>query len=109
MGTVFSAFRRTTSEAAAPASLNEVVRAQLEELIRTKLEEPIALDRGGKALLEVLSKAKENSTFLTKLSENSAEALDGYDLTSEERAALASGDIRWIESKLGVLEEPLRS
>jgi len=109
MGTIFSAFRRTTSEAAAPASLNEVVRAQLEELIRTKLEEPIALDRGGKALLEVLSKAKDDSTFLTKLAENSAEALDGYDLTSEERAALASGDIRWIESKLGVLEEPLRS
>jgi len=35
--------------------------------------------------------------------------LNDYDLTSEERAALLSGDIRWIESKLGTLGEPLRT
>jgi len=89
--------------------LPELVRIQIEEIIRAKLEEPALLDRGGKALLAVLSKARDDSGFLAKLAENPAEALKDYDLTAEERAALSSGDIRWIESKLGVLDEPLRT
>jgi len=67
------------------------------------------LDRGGKALLAVLSKASNDSDFLARLADNPDQALKGYDLTSEEKAALASGDIRWIESKLGTLDEPLRT
>ena len=43
------------------------------------------------------------------LAEKPAEALKDYDLTSEAKAALISGDIKWIESKLGVLDEPLRA
>ena len=107
LGAIIPAFRR--AKAKEPTPLAEVVRAQLEELIRTKLEEPLALDRGGKVLLEVLAKARDDSNFLARLAENPAEALKGYDLTSEEKAALASGDIRWIESKLGTLDEPLRT
>jgi len=107
LGAIIPAFRR--AKAKEPTPLAEVVRVQLEELIRTKLEEPLALDRGGKVLLEVLAKARDDSNFLARLAENPAEALKGYDLTSEEKAALASGDIRWIESKLGTLDEPLRT
>ncbi len=73
------------------------------------MEEPAALGTGGKALLDVLGRAKDDSTFLAGLSENPALALEGYELTPDERAALTSGDIRWIESKLGKLEEPLRT
>ncbi len=90
-------------------SLTEVVQAQLEELIRTKLEEPHTLDNGGKALLDVLAKARDDQKFLTLLAENPAQALKDYELTSEAKAALISGDIKWIESKLGVLDEPLRA
>jgi len=108
MGAIFPTFRRAKVEEPATDSLNEVVRAQLEELIRTKLEEPHALDSSGKALLEVLKKAKDDG-FMAKLAENPAEALKDFNLTSQEKAALASGDIRWIESKIGVLEEPLKS
>ncbi|MBA7617207.1 hypothetical protein ES703_24519 [subsurface metagenome] len=93
-----------------PVPLIEPVRVQIEELIRDKLEEPALLDRGGKALLAVLAKARDDSGFLTRLAENPADALKDYDnLTAEEKAALSSGDIRWIESKLGVLDEPLRT
>ena len=68
------------------------------------------LDRGGKALLAVLAKARDDSGFLARLAESPAEALKGYDsLTAEEKAALSSGDIRWIESKIGGLDEPLRT
>ncbi len=92
-----------------PVQLPEIVRAQLEELIRTKLEEPLELDTGGKVLLEVLAKARDDHDFLARLAENPDEVLKGYNLTSKEKAALASGDIRWIETKLGTLDEPLRT
>ena len=59
--------------------------------------------------MAVLSKASGDSNFMAKLAENPAEALKDYGLTSEEKAALSNGDIRWIESKLGTLDEPLRT
>jgi len=106
---VIPSLRRTKLEEPAHAPLAEPVRVQIEELIRAKLEEPAMLDRGGKALLDVLAKARDDGSFLARLAENPAEALKDYDLTSEERAALSSGDIRWVESKLGALDEPLRT
>ena len=106
---VIPPLRRIRVEEPAPVPLIETVRVQIEELIRAKLEEPAMLDTGGKALLTVLSKARDDSGFLAKLAENPAEALEGYELTAKEQAALASGDIRWIESKLGILDEPLRT
>ena len=109
LGAIIPACRRAKVEKERQTQLSEVVRAQLDELLRIKLEEPLALDSSGKALLEVLSKAKDDDCFLASLAENPAEVLKGYDLTPQEKAALASGDIRWIESKLGALEEPLKS
>jgi formate/nitrite transporter len=87
----------------------EPIRTMLDELIRAKLKEPALLDRGGKALLAVLAKARDDSRFLAKLAEKPGLVLKEYDLTAEEKAALSSGDIRWIESKLGRLDEPLQS
>jgi formate transporter len=92
-----------------PNQLAEPVRAQIAELICNKLKEPAALDTGGKAVLTVLGKARDDTNFLARLAEEPDKALEDYDLTSEEKAALASGDIRWIESKLGTLDEPLRT
>jgi len=92
-----------------PSQLAEPIRAQIAELISNKLKEPAALDTGGKAILTVLGKARDDSSFLARLAEDPGQALKDYDLTSEEKAALASGDIRWIESKLGTLDEPLRT
>ena len=43
-----------------------------------------------------------------KLAKNPTEALRGYALTSAGRAALDSGDIRWIESWVGKLDERLK-
>jgi len=84
------------------------IRSQIEELIRASENKPL-LDRSGKAILAVLSRAKDDGRFLAKLAENPGEALRGFDLTSEERAALLSGDIKWVESKLGALDGTLRS
>ena len=106
---VIPPLRRIKQEESAPPALTESIRAQIEELVRAKLEEPAMLDRGGEVLLAVLAKARDDGHFLARLAEDPTEALKGYDLTSEEKTALSSGDIRWIESKLGVLDEPLRT
>ena len=61
-----------------------------------------------KAVLAVLDRAAQDNAFLAKLAENPAEALKEYNLTPEEKAAIASGDIRKIESWVGKLDERLR-
>lgn len=62
-----------------------------------------------KPVLSVLDRAAQDNAFLAQLAENPAEALKNYELTDEERAALASGDIRKIESWTGKLDERLKT
>jgi hypothetical protein len=59
------------------------------------------------AILRVLSKAADDHKFLARLAEDPARVLKEYDLTSEEKAALASGDLRRIESWVGKLDKRL--
>ncbi|MQY55904.1 MAG: formate transporter FocA [Dehalococcoidia bacterium] len=61
------------------------------------------------ALLSVLAKARDDATFLAQLSENPDKALEGYNLTDEAKAALSSGDVHWLESRVGMLDAPLRT
>ncbi len=61
-----------------------------------------------KAVLAVLDRASQDNAFFARLAENPAEALKEYDLTPDERAAIASGDIRKIESWVGKLDERLK-
>jgi len=61
------------------------------------------------AVLGVLDRAVRDNAFLARLAENPAEALKEYELSTEERAALMSGDIRKIESWVGKLDERLRT
>ena len=62
-----------------------------------------------KALISVLAKARDDNAFLAKLLNSPNEALKSYNLSPEAKAALESGDIRWLESRVGVLDEPLRT
>jgi formate dehydrogenase alpha subunit len=61
-----------------------------------------------KAVLAVLDRASQDNAFLSRLAENPAEALKEYDLTDEEKMAIASGDIRKIESWVGKLDDRLK-
>lgn len=59
-------------------------------------------------LLTVLKRAANESEFLARLADDPHEALkEYYSLTTEERAALASGDIKKIESWVGKLDKEL--
>ncbi|MFW6150528.1 MAG: formate/nitrite transporter family protein [Chloroflexota bacterium] len=60
-------------------------------------------------LVAVLARARDDGEFLSQLAENPQRALGSYRLTDQERAALAGGDLEWLESRLGTLDEPLRT
>lgn len=61
-----------------------------------------------KAVLAVLDRAAQDNAFFARLADNPAEALKEYDLTAEEEAAIASGDIQKIESWFGKLDDRLK-
>jgi hypothetical protein len=74
----------------------------------TKGEVKEQIVSGREELLAVLKRAAKESEFLARLAEDPREALkEYYSLTTEERAALASGDIRKIESWVGKLDKEL--
>ena len=88
------------------------VSKMVEELEKDLATKPMQIaekqaSSGKKAILEVLTRAADDQKFLTRLAENPAKVLQEYDLTSEERAALASGDLRRIESWVGKLDKRL--
>jgi len=73
---------------------------------KTKAVTPEERLRGKEAILAVLARAADDSKFLARLADNPHEALsEYYTLTQEELAALASGDIRKIESWVGKLDK----
>jgi hypothetical protein len=67
------------------------------------------LDTETDALISVLARARDDTKFLAKLADNPNQALKTYNLTPEAKAALESGDVRWLESRVGMLDEPLRT
>jgi len=72
--------------------------------------EPVGYpDMETRTLISVLARARDDTRFMAKLSENPNGALKAYNLTPEAKAALESGDVRWLESRVGMLDEPLRS
>jgi hypothetical protein len=58
-------------------------------------------------ILAILSQAANDHKFLARLAEDPGKVLKEYDLTLEQRAALASGDVRRIESWIGELDEQM--
>jgi formate transporter len=76
----------------------------------TKVEpDPVMIGVGSRGLFEVLSRAREDSSFMARLAGDPEGALKEYDLTPMEKAALASGDIRAIEGQIGALDKALQT
>ena len=57
--------------------------------------------------LEVLRRAADDNGFLAQLADDAARTLESYDLTLEEKAALSSENVRWIENHVGKLDQAL--
>ena len=76
--------------------------------LKERIETPVKVKTGKEVILEVLGRAADDSKFLAQLADDPKLALAPYyALTSEERAALISGDIKQIESWVGKLDKRL--
>lgn len=56
-------------------------------------------------VLGVLSRTAEDMVFWRDLMENGSSALAGYELSNEAKAAIASGDLKWINENVGELTQ----
>ena len=58
-------------------------------------------------VVTVLERAADDPDFIAQLTYQGSKTLQDYDLTLEEKAVLLSGDINWIETHIGKLDERL--
>lgn len=56
-------------------------------------------------VIRVLNRTAEDEGFWSELMEMPQEALKSYNLSSEARAAIASGDLKWINEHVGELTQ----
>ncbi len=56
-------------------------------------------------VIEVLNRTADDEDFWTNLMEKGSLALDAYSLSGEAKAAIASGDLRWINQNIGELTQ----
>lgn len=62
-----------------------------------------------KEILRVLERAAQDNDFIAQLTHQGQKALQAYNLSWRERAALLSGDTRWIEAHVGKLDARQRT
>ncbi len=60
-----------------------------------------------KEILRVLERAAKDNSFIAQLTCRGSDALQDYNLSSEAQTALSSGDIGWIEARVGKLDARL--
>jgi len=54
---------------------------------------------------QILNRTAEDSDFWKDLMENGSIALEGYQLSDEAKAAIVSGDLKWINENIGELTQ----
>lgn len=80
----------------------------IEELVKAPTVVPTDGLVGRWAILSVLARAADEPEFMSRLADDPHVALkEYYTLTSEEKSALASGDVQKIESWVGKLDKRL--
>lgn len=88
-----------------PDEMSAAVRKALQQKEHEAREDDVGPLANREAVIAVLSKAAEDTEFVAKLSDLGSDALREYDLSPEEKAALVSGDVRWLEKHVGVLDD----
>ena len=70
---------------------------------------PVYYDANREEILRVLERAASDNRFIAQLTHHSSDALRDYHLTNEEKAALLSGDVGWLEEHIGELDARART
>ena len=70
---------------------------------KAKTEEEKLIQK--REVIQVLNRSAEDTDFWTDLMETGSEALMDYELSMEAKAAIASGDLMWINKNVGELTQ----
>jgi DNA-binding NtrC family response regulator len=91
--------------------LKTVVESALSKEEMTREERVVRLPEGDQDLIQrrevmrVLNRTAEDMAFSRELMESGTEALEDYILAPEARAAILSGDLRWLNENVGELTQ----
>lgn len=91
--------------------LDPAQKHAIEEMVPkvTAFSAPPQAKSEAEEIVGVLSRAAEDWHFITKLTADGSRALAEYDLSTPAKAALLSGDLGWIEERVGTLDPQLRT
>jgi len=97
-------FTEDQIKAAIDEALKEHVAKPVEAVVeKAETEEEKLIQR--REVLGVLSRTAEDMDFWSQLMENGSVALADYQLSSEAKAAIAAGDLKWINENVGELTQ----
>ena len=97
-------FTEDQIKAAIDEALKEHVAKPVEAVVKkAETEEEKLIQR--REVLGVLSRTAEDMNFWSELMENGSVALADYQLSNEAKAAIASGDLKWINENAGELTQ----
>lgn len=91
----------------------EEIKSTVSEALHDRIEKPAvkaAATQDEKLIqkrqvIEVLNRTADDEDFWTNLMEKGSQALEAYSLSDEAKAAIASGDLRWINQNIGELTQ----
>ncbi|HGY11056.1 MAG TPA: response regulator, partial [Desulfobacterales bacterium] len=78
-------------------------KSNRENLSSVNLENNTSIQK--REVLKVLNRTSEDEKFWINLMEEGSSALSDYTLSSEAKAAIASGDLQWINENIGELTQ----
>ena len=90
----------------APDALVETVKKALHIAATKPPEDPGVIHKT--EILRVLEQAAKDHNLVYELLHHPADALEGFNLTANEKLALLTGDIQWIEKHVGQLSATQR-
>jgi len=86
-----------------PDELLRTVKAALDNAAGTLQQEEQTLVNK-KEVLRVLKKGAADAGFARRVFERGSDALEKYDLSADEKLAIVTGDVTWLEDQLGVMD-----
>lgn len=103
---VFDYLRKPFTEdevrGAVKGALKKKQEASIEELIKETEKKRLVQKE---EVIRVLDRTSHDADFWAELMEKGSEALAGYQLSSEAKAAITSGDLKWIRKHVGELTQ----
>ena len=90
------------------ASINEALKEHFEKpteavIKEAETEEEKLIQK--REVIQALNRTADDRDFWTELMKNGSEALEGYQLSLEAKAAIVSGDLKWINENVGELTQ----